>query len=382
MAFDLALLGEKLRRYRTQLQVSLQELSRATGISEDALATYEAGSKEPTGDEILILSDFYKCDYKFFVSNEKLAPYEQTETLFRRFGDDFSKDDRWAVQELLFLCEVEGFLERALNRPAPLDFQFTKRGTFFKQQAAQAASELRRLLHYADQEVPRNIYENFRSIGIHVFRRRLENTQISGLFVRHPVAGRCVLVNYNEDVYRQRFTVAHETAHAIFDEDDDVVVSFGRKSQDLVEIRANVFASRYLLPPPFLRMLPEPQRWDREKAVTWADRLRVNTETLAYALSDEGLIDRATVSLITSAKVPRYRKQDPELPETLSPASRSRKEELLKRGLSDSYVRLGFDAYRAGIISSARLREMLLLRQEAELQDLAALYREVFQYGD
>jgi len=33
-------------------------------------------------------------------------------------------------------------------------------------------------------------------------------------------------VNYSEDVYRQRFTAAHELAHAIFDSDDSAVVSF------------------------------------------------------------------------------------------------------------------------------------------------------------
>ena len=39
-----------------------------------------------------------------------LAPFEQTETLFRMYGDELSSEDRWAIQEFLFLCECEDYL--------------------------------------------------------------------------------------------------------------------------------------------------------------------------------------------------------------------------------------------------------------------------------
>lgn len=98
MPLDLTLLGSKLKRYRKQFDASINEISVKTGISENRLSEFEAGEKQPNGDEILILADLYKCDYKFFISNEKLAPFEQTETLFRKYGKEFSKEDRWAVQ--------------------------------------------------------------------------------------------------------------------------------------------------------------------------------------------------------------------------------------------------------------------------------------------
>lgn len=114
MAFDLSLFSSKLKRYREQFQWSLDEVSQATGISQRSLSELENGQRRPTGDEILILADYYRCDYKFFLSNEKLASFEQTETLFRRYGKDFSKQDRWSVQEFLFLCECEEFLMKLL----------------------------------------------------------------------------------------------------------------------------------------------------------------------------------------------------------------------------------------------------------------------------
>jgi transcriptional regulator with XRE-family HTH domain len=233
MALDLHILSDKLRRYREQFQLSLIAVSEATGISQTRLITYEEGNKPPSGDELLILADFYRCDYKFFISNERLAPFEQTETLFRRFGDQFSKQDRWAVQEFLFLAECEGFLQGALNKRFNKGFTFRKRGNYFRKHAEEAAAALRDFLGYSERKVPLNIYEDFRSIGIHIFRRKLENSNISGLFVQHPVAGPCALVNYSEDMYRQRFTAAHEAGHAILDADEDFVVSFTKDQQRL-----------------------------------------------------------------------------------------------------------------------------------------------------
>src|SRR5260370_28815370 len=269
MPIDLKLLGQKLGRYRSQLQVTLDEMSVGTGIPADVLGDVEGGRVSPTGDQLLILADYFKCDYAELISREQETPLERTDTLFRRFGVAFSKPDRWSVREFLFLCESEGFLESQLGQKKISAFNFTKSGTYFKGHGEAAAITLRRHLEYADHAAPRDIYSDLRRIGIHVFRRRLENSNISGLYVSHPFAVDCVLVNYNDDVYRQRFTAAHEAAHAIFDREEEVVVSFW-DAKDLKEIRANTFASRYLMPPVFLKSIPNAHNWDRESLLKWS----------------------------------------------------------------------------------------------------------------
>ena len=55
MSLDQQLLGDKLRRYRKQFSRTLTDVSDATGISQQKLKSYEAGSAAPSGDEILIL---------------------------------------------------------------------------------------------------------------------------------------------------------------------------------------------------------------------------------------------------------------------------------------------------------------------------------------
>lgn len=136
------------------------------------------------------------------------------------------------------------------------------------------------------------------------------------------------------------------------------------------------------MPPAFLQRIPEPSQWNSEKAIHWANTLKVSTEALAIALSEAGLIDAATMGIIRGVRVPQETKEDPELPATLSPRPQARKKELLQRGLSNYYVNLCFEAYRESIISAARVAEMLLLDGDAELRELAELYGETLQYGD
>ena len=373
MSIDLRLLGGKLAKYRGQLQESLLDVEGSTGIDATRLAQIEGGQTEPTGDEVLILADHYRCDFKFFISNEQVAPFEQTETLYRAHGSDFSKEDRRAVQDFLYLCETEDFLMRELGR-APGSFSFSPSGDYFKGHAEAAAARLRLAMGHADNAVPRDVYAEFRGVGVHVFRRKLGNSNISGLFIAHPVAGKCAMVNYSEDIYRQRFSAAHEMAHAIFDADKGASVSFDRPDgADLVETRANRFASCYLMPPAFLSKLPNPNGWSNSDAIDWANKLRVSCPALAIALREAKLTDQATYARISRLRVPWEATIDPELPESLNPAQLSRKVQLLERGLSDHYVSLCFEAQSSGVISQGRLAEALMCSQ-AELLELANLY--------
>lgn len=344
-----------------------------TGISSHRLAAMESGTAEPTGDEILILADHFKCDFKFFISNERVAPFEQTDTLYRAHGQDFTKADRRSVQEFLYLCETEAFLMAELGRSSR-EFLFTPKGSIMKAHGEDAAHALRQAHGHSDKEVPRDVYDEFRRAGIHLFRRHLGNSDISGLFINHPVAGKCALVNYSEDVYRQRFSAAHEMAHAIFDTDQSANVSyFTPRSKDLREVRANRFASCFLMPPAFLAGLPDPSRWSDDSAVDWANKLRVSCHALGIALREAQLVDEARSQQIQRLRVPRNSKIDPELPEGLNKAQRDRKARLLQLGLSDFYVGLCFDALKEGVISVGRLAEALL-SSPAELASLASLY--------
>lgn len=373
MPLDLNEFATKLRRCRTQLQLSVAEVANATGLAPTRIEGFEAGSVQPSGDDILVLADFFACDYRFFISNERLAAFEQTDSLYRMHGGEFSKEDRRSILEFVFLCECEHQLEQELERRVET-FEYTPRGSFYKGQGADAAAALRAHFNYAPNAVPSDVYADFRKLGFHVFRRRLANSNISGLTIRHPSAGTCILVNYDEDIYRQRFTAAHEAAHGILDRDQEFVVSFASEStRDLkVEIRANTFASRYLLPQSVVEGISVAD-WSGAEAVQWASRLKVSTWALAIALKEAGQIDTETANRLRRTRVPTDLKVDPELSH-FEGRSLERKRELLKRGLSTFYVDLCFQALSKGIISAGRAAEMMLVN-DFELDEIAGLFR-------
>jgi Zn-dependent peptidase ImmA (M78 family) len=367
---DLAEFARKLRSYRAQRQLTPAELVAGTGISIDRFERFEAGDLLPTGDEVLILADFFQCDYRFFVSNEKLAAFQQTETLYRKFGDEFTKNDRLSIQEFFFLCECEAFLLTELSRKIE-PFTFTPAGSFYKGHGEEAAKALRRHFSYRSNEVPSDVYADFRRLGFHVFRRRLENSSISGLTIQHPTAGTCILVNYSEDIYRQRFTAAHEGGHGILDRGEDVIVTFDRKNNNLVEARANTFSSRYLLPREVVTQIPV-KIWNQAEIVKWASQFKVSTTAFAIALKEFRIIDDQAVSELRQARFPSHQKIDPELanlPEQVA----TRKESLLQRGLTNFYVDLCLEAWTRGIVSTGRTAAMLLV-DDFELREIAELF--------
>jgi len=377
-AINLAVVADRLRGTRELLQLTLGKVSQDTSIAHDRLEQIELAGAMPTGDEILILANYYARDFRDFIDESRPTPYAKTDILFRSNSTDLRADDRRAIQEFIYLCICEQELRELMKvestsflfRPSPHEMH--------KVHAVKAAAELRRALGYKSNEVGLDVYGDFRRLGVHVFRRRLSNPDISGLYINHPLAGHCVLVNFDEDIYRQRFSACHELGHSIFDSSSDPAISFQRTSarydrKDLTEIRANVFASNFLLPP---EILPKGQSWTEEAAVDWAKRLKVSTEALSYALLDAKIIDDLNAKRIRRYRVSGSQKIDPEAPAGLTDLQKGRRTELLERGLSDYYVGLCFEAHYSGAVTMGRLCELMLAthREVREISDTCSIW--------
>ncbi|KYC48915.1 MAG: hypothetical protein AMQ22_01797 [Candidatus Methanofastidiosum methylothiophilum] len=376
MALDLKTFSNKLVRYRNQFSISLDDVSISTGIQKDRLVQLENGIVEPSGDEILIIADYYKCDFNFFISNEKQTAFEKTELLFRRYGTELSTNDRWAIQECIFLAECENYLDGLYKRPHYQIFNYVPQGKYYKAHGKEAAKALRNLITLRANELNLDIYSDFRKAGFLIYRRRLESSSISGVCIDYPDIGKIILVNYDEDIFRQRFTVSHEVGHAIFDnEDGDIALSYRGKwdTKDLREIRANVFAASFLIPDELLNSIPDNKNWNGEKLIDWAIKAKVNTVSLLIALENSGLIDRRQSQQISHYKVPLSSKIDPEFV-NLSPEMVKRLSTLLEKGLTNKYLNKCLTAQRDGMISTSRMMEMLLVEQN-EILEINSLFK-------
>ena len=381
MAANIQIIALRLSQIRETLEYTVEEVCSATGLSIERIAQIEAAKIRPTGDEVLILASLYECDFRSLIDETLPPPGQQTDILFRRYGSIFSASDRRSIQEFLHICQTESAMERLLGITKH-SFPTPEISNFFKGDGKKAAEQLRRHLNHAENEVPHDIYADFRSIGVHIFRRRLANNEISGLYIQDPIAGHCVLVNYNEDVYRQRFSVCHEVAHSIFDFSERVMLTYEASSAkydraDFIEIRANSFASNYLMPITLLERIP---KLDESNIATWAKNFRVSVVALLKALKDANLIDSTKASKLRSIRVPFYSKIDPEASLNLTDSQRARRLSLLERDLSDYFVNLCFEAHHRELISTGRLIEALRIHQ-SELLEISVLFGRTVKYG-
>jgi Zn-dependent peptidase ImmA (M78 family) len=381
MAFTTLVFGRKLQKLRSDFCRDLAEVAAVVGMSDQRLKELEDAVSEPTGDELLILADYFKKDFRFFLNDNWRDASEEISILFREHGGEIAKNDRVAISEFSLLCSYQQFLESELGKEAlKPGFQFQLSGSFYKGQGEKCALALRQHLGLGNNAVVRDIFDVMRQMGFKVFRRRLENSSIAGLFMSHPEAGPCILVNLSEGQARQRFSAAHEWAHGLLDQKPVTfsTISEFTSSNVFVEIRANSFASCFLIPPAFLRSIPQ-ERWSNPiEIAAWAEKLRVSVPALLAALVAAKIIDGDQREVLRS-KVPRVVDPvDPEL-EGVTDIQMSRRIELMGRGLTKNYVDLAMEAYFKGVITRGLLGDMLLT-SAGELAEIAYIFGKTLRH--
>ena len=155
------------------------------------------------------------------------------------------------VARCVNLCREGVLLERLLGaepRPAPPSYDAPLPRTSWEAvaQGEVSAIQERRRLGIGNAPVP-DLAELIASQGIWASGVALPD-EMSGLFLRHPSIGFAILVNSSHPRGRQRFSYAHEYAHALLDRDGGVATSSTGNSADMVERRANAFAAAFLMP--------------------------------------------------------------------------------------------------------------------------------------
>lgn len=370
MSFDYGLLGKKLQEARQSLLIESREAAERLQIAPDEYLRIESGEQQATGDQIVILANLLRRDFRYFVTGDYPSAESQIQEMLRQ-NATLARADRLAIQEFARLCEYEALLEDVLGRepraiPNYSQHQFGH--THYKTQGEEAAILERDRLLLGRQPIE-DIFKLVRSQGIRVFKRELEDRNISGLYLLHPAAGHCILINYLDDLYRQNFSAAHEYCHALFDSAKKQQVSYWQESrgEKILEWRANSFAGSFLVPKERLGQDYQPaadyDSW-LEFIPDVARRFGVSSQVvvirfaemdwLGRELTNQLLIDRRLV-------IKADEKIDPEIPDDLSPGARERLTQAIRNGLSWHFLRLAAEAYQRGEITYHKVLEMLLI---------------------
>ncbi len=307
----------------------------------------------------------------------------QVQEMFRR-NAALSQSDRIAIQEFVRLCEYEDFIEREIFQRERVsisnygEFSFNHR--YFKRQGEEAASFERERLSLGKQQIG-NIFELLRNQGIHLFKRQLNDKNISGLYINHPVAGHCILINYLDDLYRQNFSAAHEYCHALFDSFQGQEVTYLKPPNDKSELewRANSFARNFLVPKQRIELDYSPVTTEE----AWinlirqiADFFRVSSQPVTIQLFEMQWLSESQKDFFLKDKrlvIKRNEKFDPETPPSLSLGMRDKLTQVIRQGLSWHFIELCTEAYRRGEITYHKLLDMLLLPLEDGYQLLNEL---------
>lgn len=383
MAFDYVVLGKKLKDARESLLINPQDSASRLQISSQEYLDIEAGKNRISGDQLVLLASLYERDFRYFVTGDYPSAESQVQEMFRR-NAELSKNDRIAIQQFIRLCEYENFLEREIFQYQSVEIPNYEKHSFghthFKRQGEEAAFfERQRLV--LGQEPIKNIFDLIRNQGIHIFKRQLEDKNISALYINHPFAGHCILVNYLEDLYRQNFSAAHEYCHALFDSSQGQEITYLKSSNDKskLEWRANSFAGNFLVPKQKLELDYSPANtYD-----TWislirqvAEKFRVNSQVVIIRLCELEWIDEGLEKQLLKDKrlVLKYNEKfDPEIPPNSSSGIREKSTHIIRQGLSWYFINLATEAYRRGEITYHKLLDMLLLTSEDGYQLLNEL---------
>lgn len=165
-------------------------------------------------------------------------------------------------------------------------------------------AEVDRLLAQAKvHEAPVPVEKMAKASGAKVVRNDFEN-DVSGVHIRRDGAVVIGVAN-SQSSQRQRFTIAHELAHLILHDGEEVHVDktfrvnlrspLSSKAEDVEEIEANTFAASLLMPIGFLK--PDLQNVtldidDPSQIAKLADRYEVSTQAMTYRLMNIFMPDR------------------------------------------------------------------------------------------
>ena len=114
------------------------------------------------------------------------------------------------------------------------------------EQGARIADEERRRLGLGSGPAP-DLGELLESQGVRTAVVDLPD-DVSGLTISDARIGLFVVVNAQHHAWRRRFSFAHECAHVLLDRGRFGMVSRGSKRDEMIEVRANSFAARFLMP--------------------------------------------------------------------------------------------------------------------------------------
>ncbi len=365
-------LAQRLHTYRSAARLTQQQVADVLHIPRESISMWENGSRVPGLKQLEDLARLYSVSVDQLLGDEKsLTSSNEREVLCRGLVDNpaahmefakwFAFLDGWAD---IVESEEKPVGQNAGKPPKKLD-----RGPDFtdSRAAATLAADVRSFYDLGTNAIP-DMYSLLDEHDILVCKANLgdwsdsTHSGISGAFHNHPKLGYCILVNAQNSVGRQSFTLAHEFAHALYHYNSRSLIST-RNDRSPREYLADAFATHFLVPTKEMNRQVDNWGWkgkiDPYKAIELAHVFRVSYVFMLYRLRNERHITE----------------EDRKQWSNLSPAALAR-----QIGIdSDVFNKpgaqaLGLERYPTSVLQSVRdfvLGDALSVSQAADLLDIS-----------
>ncbi len=284
-------IGRNLKAAREIAGISQEVFAEKLGLSRATLSAIENGHVAVDSTKLIVASralgrpinDFFREEAEelalLYRAAEKVVPNENIRSRFRSFCEAYR--------------EIEEIVGVADNVLPPPEYPFTphlhSKPLQFPEQVA--ASERERL-GLGKTEPIANLFTLLEENGVRILACEFGQEGLFGLSAYSKQFGPCILVNSNNTIERQIFTLAHEYGHLLMHRNRYTNLSPVADAEEDLEIMANKFARFFLVPRAGLRDFLARNTGERKMAladiVATKHHFKVSLKMISRALLDEG----------------------------------------------------------------------------------------------
>ncbi len=251
-------IGETLRDLRLSDGKSQAQVAQVLGVSRSSVSQMELGNRSVRAQEMRSLSRAYGCSPSVFLAEPMKEadrdPDELIAALIQTLPELLSEDpnalddlrDAVAVAAALKTLETELGIEHYSSGPPAHGFSTATTPWEGVHQGYVVAQEERARVGLGVAPI-RDVDDTLALMRVRATKTSLPDG-VSSLFLRPQETGFLVVVNRRLSLVERRFQYAHAYAHTLFDRDREWLLCGFEGRRSPVEVRANAFASRFLLP--------------------------------------------------------------------------------------------------------------------------------------
>ncbi|QKV72172.1 ImmA/IrrE family metallo-endopeptidase [Streptomyces harbinensis] len=284
----------RLTQARHLAGMTKKEVAQGIGVSPAAVGQYETGTSKPRPDLIVGLANVLDVPIEFFIAGRPMGEIDTSTAYFRSLRSTTAAQRHRALGVAGQVWELSHWLERRVQLPLVNLPGFTggevHPGSELSSDPVAAAQELRARWGIGGGPV-RHLVRQLETRGIVVFVPSAADDQTVTIDA-FAASGfpRPVMVltpNRADDVYRHRFSAAHELGHLVLH-----ASSTGDHRQ---EREADAFAAEFLTPRSSIFPLL-PRRMDLARLADLSRAWGVSVKSLVYRCRELGLASDATTS--------------------------------------------------------------------------------------